>query len=266
MAAAAHNESNHQHAHQDLEPTQVAPRQPILTIRSHSGLSGDMFLAGLLRMTDLEPQELTKLLGLAELNDCLHLEQRHIAHIAGWHANISLPHQHSHRNLSDILNIIAQSGLSAEAKTLATQAFQLLAQAEAVIHNTTVEAIHFHEVGALDSILDMCLSVELFVRLAPQRFIVSPLPITDGSVNCAHGHLPVPAPAVLQLLPGIAVTHFSGQGETLTPTAAALLHVLPTEFGPWPTMLVEKTALVFGDSIFPNVPNGATFALGYPQP
>ncbi len=123
------------------------------------------------------------------------------------------------------------------------------------MHEKRPEDIHFHEVGALDSILDICLTCELFTRLAPSRFVVSSLPIADGSVVCAHGVIPVPAPAVLELLEGIPVRPFPAEGETVTPTAAA-------HFGPWPAMLVRKTALVYGTRVFPNVPNGAVFACG----
>ena len=92
--------------------------------------------------------------------------------------------------------------------------------------------------------------------------MVSPLPIADGEVVCAHGVIPVPAPAVLELLEGIPVRPFSGEGETVTPTAIALLRSLGATFGPWPAMLVEKRALVYGSRVFANAPNGTIFACG----
>ena len=124
------------------------------------------------------------------------------------------------------------------------------------------EAVRFHEVGALDSILDICMACVLFTRISPARFVVSPLPIADGEVVCAHGVIPVPAPAVLELLEGIPVRPFSGEGETVTPTAIALLRSLGAMFGPWPAMLVEKQALVYGSRVFANAPNGTIFACG----
>ena len=116
--------------------------------------------------------------------------------------------------------------------------------------------------GALDSILDICMACVLFTRLSPARFVVSPLPIADGEVVCAHGVIPVPAPAVLELLEGIPVRPFSGEGETVTPTAIALLRSLGATFGPWPAMLVERRALVYGARVFANAPNGTIFACG----
>ncbi len=254
---AQHGAEHPPHAHG------AAPAR-ILTIRAVSGLSGDMFLAGLTRMTATDEPELNRLLAaiLPELDGSVHLVRKQINHIGGWHANVTLPHQHEHRTLGNIADIITKSGLSSEGKRLALDTFVLLARTEAFVHDKQPEAIHFHEVGALDSILDICLTCELFARLAPARFVVSPLPMADGAVRCAHGRIPTPAPAVLELLAGLPVRSFSAEGETVTPTAAALLHTLSASFGPWPTMLVEKTALVFGSRVFPDVPNGAIFACG----
>lgn len=177
-------------------------------------------------------------------------------------ADVSLPHQHEHRTLENILGIIAGSGMDDEPKRLASDTFTLLAKAEAAVHGMKPEAVRFHEVGALDSILDICMACVLFTRLSPARFVVSPLPIADGEVVCAHGVIPVPAPAVLELLEGIPVRPFSGEGETVTPTAIALLRSLGATFGPWPAMLVERRALVYGSRVFANAPNGTIFACG----
>ncbi len=141
----------------------------------------------------------------------------------------------------------------------------MLAVAEGAVHGRTPDQVHFHEVGALDSILDICMSCELFHRLSPSRFVVSPLPMADGFVHCAHGIIPVPAPAVLELMDGIPVRPFPGQGETVTPTAMALLRALNAEFGPWPAMTVEKKAIIYGSRVFEDAPNGAIFACGTPE-
>ncbi len=252
--------SGHVHAHEHT----AHEAGSVLTIRAYSGLSGDIFLAGLLRMTEISEEETERLLVsiMPELAGSLRLVRRQVNHIGGWHAEVSLPHQHAHRTLADITGLIAQSGMSDGAKRLSTETFTLLARAEATVHEKRPEEVHFHEVGALDSILDICLSCELFVRLNPSRLVVSPLPVADGDVCCAHGVIPVPAPAVLELLEGVPVRPFPGQGETITPTAMALLRALHAEFGPWPAMLVEKRALVYGTRVFPGAPNGALFALG----
>ncbi len=238
--------------------------ESVLTVRAHSGLSGDIFLAGLLRMTEMDGEALNSLLTsiLPELTGSVRLVRREVNHVGGWHAEVTLPHQHEHRALADIVAIIAASGLSESAKSLSTAAFTLLAGAEAAVHGKNPEEVHFHEVGALDSILDICASCELFARLAPARFVVSPLPLADGAVTCAHGVLPVPAPAVLELLEGVPVRPFAGRGETVTPTGLALAKTLGAEFGLWPAMRVKRRALVYGTRVFADAPNGAMFAWG----
>ena len=258
----------HTHHHtEEHRPSfhQEQPHKPgVLTIRMHSGLSGDMFLAGLLRMTEPTGHEINQLLGsiLPELAGTVSLTRKQVHHIGGWHAEVNLPHQHEHRTLTDILQLITASGLSEKGKQFSAATFALLAEAEARVHEVKQEDVRFHEVGALDSIVDVCLTCELFARLAPSRFIVSPLPMTDGNVSCAHGIIPVPAPAVLELLAGIPVVPFSGHGETITPTGIALLHGLGASFGPWPAMRIEKRALVYGSKTFPDAPNGSIFAYG----
>ena len=223
-----------------------------------------MMLAGLLVMSGIGPKELQSLLTsiMPELAATVKLVRKAIGGISGWHALVDLPHQHEHRTLADILAIITANGMGQNAKAHAAATFTLLAQAEAAVHDTKPDAIHFHEVGALDSILDICLSCELFCRLNPDALIVSPLPLADGQIHCAHGIIPAPAPAVIELLDGIAVRPFAGTGETVTPTAVALLKTLGANFGPWPSMNIEKHALVYGTRVFEHVPNGAVFALG----
>lgn len=171
-------------------------------------------------------------------------------------------HSHVHRSYADICSLIHNSALPAEAQKLALRAFALLAEAEAAVHGKKPAEVSFHEVGALDSIVDMCLVAALFARLQVARFVCSPLPLADGSVHCAHGCLPVPAPAVLHMLEHVPVCGFAGQGETVTPTALALLKALGAEFGPWPSMTIRCRALVYGDKVFAHAPNGAIWALG----
>ncbi len=255
-----HNHSHageHYHAHLKYGET-------VLTVRAHSGLSGDMLVAGLMRVAGPSDEEIDRLLAaiLPELTGTLRLTKRKVNQVTGWTATVALPEEHQHRSLRDICTVISQSGLTDQAKQLATDAFTLLARAEAAVHDKNPEEVHFHEVGALDSILDICLAAELFTRLAPGRFVVSPLPLADGHVTCAHGVLPVPAPAVLELLEGVSVCRFPGNGETITPTAIALLRAFGAIFGGWPDMRVERRALVYGSHDFPSAPNGAIFAFG----
>ena len=220
-----HSHGQHQHGHGHAHSDEKKKEGRILTIRSHSGLSGDMLLAGLLYMTETEEAAINALLSdiLPELSGTVRLERKMVNQIGGWHASVNLPQVHEHRSLADIVSLIDRSRMEKAAKTLAIEVFTLLARAEAKVHGKKPEDVHFHEVGALDSILDICMVCALFVRLAPTHFVVSPLPVGDGGVFCAHGHIPVPAPAVLELLEGIPVRSFGADGGTVTPTAIALL-------------------------------------------
>ena len=236
-----------------------------LTVRAGSGLSGDMTLAGLALMTGASQEDLDALvaeLGLDALAGSVSLERRSVNQVAGWGCRVSLPHEHAHRSMRDITAIIEKSAMAPRAAAMALKAFSLLAGAEGAVHGLSPQEVTFHEVGALDSILDICLACSLFARLEPARFVCSPLPLADGGVQCAHGWLPTPAPAVLELLRGVPVCGFAGRGETVTPTAIALLKAMGAEFGPWPSMRIERRALVYGGRVFADAPNGAVWALG----
>ena len=182
--------------------------------------------------------------------------------ISGWRAQVSLPESHAHRSHADIRKIIRSSSLTPQAREYAEATFRILAEAEGVVHNRPPDEITFHEVGALDSILDICLSAALVDLLAPDQVRCSPLPICDGEVQCAHGLLATPAPAVQHLLRDIPVYGIDSWGETVTPTALAVLKAIKTEFGHWPKMTVERVARVYGSRVLPNIPNGAIFAIG----
>jgi uncharacterized protein (DUF111 family) len=246
-------------------PESMPGAGPILTVRAISGLSGDMMLAGLAAMADVSQTELDNMaaeLGLPGLEGALRLEERSVNGISGWGCRIRLPHEHAHRTLGDIETIIRQSAMPPDAMERSLRAFALLAEAEGAVHGKRPEEIHFHEVGALDSILDTCLACRLFCRIAPGRFVCGPLPLADGVVRCAHGQMLAPAPAVLRLLPGVRVCGFPAVGETITPTAISLLRALDADFGPWPEMTVSKTAISYGNKVFADAPNGAIWALG----
>jgi len=224
-----------------------------------------MILAGLLCMTGVEATQLDTLtasIGLPALAGCIRLEKRMVRGIGGWGCRIELPHEHAHRTLSDVVTLIQRGGMSGEAKKLAIDAFTVLARAEGRVHGVAPESVHFHEVGALDSILDICLACALFDLLRPVCFVCGALPLGEGGVHCAHGWIPTPAPAVFEMLEGIPVCGFAGAGETVTPTAVALLRAFAASFGAWPSMVVERRALVYGDRVFDDAPNGALWALG----
>ncbi len=277
----ARHEHNHEHTHEAghhcnqqqhnsnrccHNPAPLSGR--ILVLRPQSGISGDMFLAGLAFLCGAGQTELDQLcadLGLTELKGAAQLAEKSVNQILGLHCRVTLPHEHAHRSLADILRIIADSPLAAKeprAAELASKTFELLAQAEGAVHGKPAAEVTFHEVGALDSILDICLACALFSRLAPDHFICGPLPLCDGQISCAHGLIPSPAPAVLRLLEGCAVRGLDCRGELVTPTGLALLKAFGATFGPWPQIVVSRQTLVYGNKEFPNIPNGAIFALG----
>jgi len=173
----------------------------------------------------------------------------------------SAPHEHPahthapHRSLSAILAIIHGAALSETVKTRAIRAFQLLGEAEAAIHSMPVEQVHFHEVGAMDTIVDIvCAAVGAEV-LGVERWLASPLNVGSGTVVCQHGTLPVPAPATLALL-GDAPVYAAGQPmERVTPTGAALLRMLDVRYAPLPAMSIAAAGYGAGGRETKGQPN-----------
>ena len=237
----------------------------ILTIRTPSGISGDMLVTGLALMAQVDQQALDDMVASVDLpgfTGRFIIEPAEVDGISGWRAQVSLPESRDHRSYTDIRKIIRASSLIPQAREYAEATFRILAEAEGVVHNRPPEEITFHEVGALDSILDICLSAALVDLLAADAIRCSPLPICDGEVQSAHGLLATPAPAVQHLLQDIPVYGVDSWGETVTPTALAILKAIKTEFGHWPEMTVKRIERVYGSRILPNIPNGAIFALG----
>ena len=227
-----------------------------------------MLVAGLARMLDLDEAGFADALsriGLPELHGAARVIPKSLNHISGWGLEVSLPHAHEHRRLRDIRAIVTGSGLAGKAKELAVAAFELLARAEGAIHGCDPEEVVFHETGALDSVMDMCLACEFFAMLSPDVFICGPLPVCDGEIRCRHGLLAAPAPATLFLLQGAPIYGIPSAGETVTPTAIALLRAFGAAFGPWPAMILSREARIYGTRKLPGVPNGAIFAVGSPH-
>lgn len=162
---------------------------------------------------------------------------------------------HGHHHLGDIRAAIARSSLSDAGKARAIRMFTRLAEAEAAIHGSALERVHLHEVGALDSIIDIVGAVFALEWLAPERVIVSPMNVGGGMVRSAHGVFPVPAPATLRLL-GDAPIYSSGiQSELLTPTGALILTEYASSYGPVPAMRVARVGYGAGDRDLPDTPN-----------
>lgn len=163
-------------------------------------------------------------------------------------------HPH-HRGLNDLRELIERSQASPAAKDLAKRVFLTLAEAEASVHGETIETIHFHEVGCVDALIDILGACIALDQLDVDRIVCSPLPMGSGTVQCAHGTLPLPAPAVAAMLPGVPVRDAGVEGETVTPTGAALVTTLSTHFGPMPEITVEAVGTGAGTREYPGLPN-----------
>jgi uncharacterized protein (DUF111 family) len=238
-------------------------------LRPNSGISGDMMVAGLAVLAGVPSAGLDDLLvdlGLSSLVGRVRLERRVVEGVSGHGLAVDVPSERVHRTLRDVTEFFGAAAISDRAKALALSTFELLAAVEARVHDRSPQEVTFHEVGALDSLLDVGLAASLYDRLDPSAFVCGPLPLCDGAIPCAHGLLPSPAPAVAILLEGALVRGLDSTGETVTPTGLALLKTFGASFGPWPEIIVTKQALIFGARLLPNVPNGALFAAGEPAP
>jgi uncharacterized protein (TIGR00299 family) protein len=164
-------------------------------------------------------------------------------------------HDHGHHSLKEIAGFIQSSALSAAGKARAVHLFERLAEAEAAIHGMPVEKVHLHEVGALDSIIDIVGAVYGLEWLGAAEILSSALNVGGGSVECAHGTFPVPAPATARLLRGAPIYSGVIAAELVTPTGALILTDYVTEFGPLPRMRIDRTGYGAGDRDFPGHPN-----------
>lgn len=164
-------------------------------------------------------------------------------------------HSHEHRSLSAILAIIKAAPLSESVKTQASHAFQLLGEAEAAIHSIPIEKVHFHEVGAVDTIVDIVCTATGCESLRVDKWMASPLNVGSGTVRCAHGTLPVPAPATLALIGDAPMYSAGAPMERVTPTGAALLRMLNVTYGPLPAMRVAARGYGAGGRDTPGEPN-----------
>ncbi len=164
-------------------------------------------------------------------------------------------HEHHHRGLSEIIALVDGSALSDRVKERATQLFRRLAETEAAIHQCPVEEIHLHEVGAVDSIIDIVGVVFALDQLGAARIESSPLNVGAGTVQCEHGTLPVPAPATVRLMEGVPVYSTGTEVELLTPTGALLVTEYAESYGPIPPMRVRQIGYGAGDRDIPETPN-----------
>lgn len=230
----------------------------ILYFDCFSGISGDMTLGALLDLGIDQGQLLQQLDSLGINGYQLAITRKQHNGITGTDFDVVLTtshhHPHSHRSLADIEHLIEQSRIDENAKLLAKKIFNTLGAAEAKIHNKPLAEIQFHEVGAIDSIIDIVGTAICLSLLQPDKIISSPLHLGSGTITCAHGVLPVPAPATADILAGIPVYATEVKGELVTPTGAAIIKNIADEFSPLPAFIIEKTGYGTGKKQFA-IPN-----------
>lgn len=186
-----------------------------------------------------------------------HEADHHPHHEHGGHR-----HGHGHRGLSAICALVDRSALSEPAKERARRLFRRLAETEAAIHQQPVEAIHLHEVGAVDSIIDIAGAVFGLEWVGADRIVSSPLNVGSGTVRCAHGVLPVPAPATTRLVAGVPVYSSGVEAELLTPTGALLVTDYAERYGPLPALRVRQVGYGAGDRDHAGTPNVVRVVIG----
>jgi len=222
-----------------------------------AGASGDMLLGALVD-AGLDIEILREEIGKLNISH-YNLEAKRIRKqgIGGTQVAVIIDeehHGHEHRHLAGIESIIHASGLDPRVKQKSVHIFKRLAEAEAKVHRTSIDKVHFHEVGAMDAIIDVVGATAGIHALGVTKVCCSPLHVGSGTVHCAHGVLPVPAPATAELIKGVPVYSNGVMGELLTPTGAAVLTTLSSEYGPMPAMRVEQIGYGSGTSD-PSVPN-----------
>lgn len=217
----------------------------ILYFDCQSGVSGDMSVAALLDL-GIDRRLFTERLHLLGMTNCdIQITDKRVCGTEAVDFSVALTtDDRHHRRLDDVLDIFESSGLSGEEKDLAIRIFRRIAEAEAVVHGVPLEKVHFHEVGATDSIIDIAAVAICIGILEPDRIISSRLPLGTGFITCAHGRIPVPVPATVEIIKGVPAYQTETRGELITPTGAAIITTLAGQYGPMPAM--EITAAGYG--------------------
>lgn len=242
----------------------------ILYIDCGMGAAGDMLTGALLELLPEEEQEkmIDRLnhLGLGGVS--VRREKTRKCGITGSHMEVSIggmvedredaskhekehDHEHHHSHISDIERIIGSLDLTDKVKQDVIAVYKLIAEAESIVHGENVSEIHFHEVGMKDAIMDVSAVCMLMERLSPDRIVASPVHVGSGTVKCAHGIMPVPAPATACILRNIPIYSTELKGELCTPTGAALLRYYVDDFGPMPVIKTDNIGYGMGTRDFP---------------
>ena len=262
-----------------------------LYIQCSMGAAGDMLMAALYELLDQGQQAafLTKINALGIPGVSVSAEPAVRCGVTGTHIRVTIGgeeeapgddghhhhydhnhhhhhdhhhHHHVHNGLGDIRSIIRGLDVSARVKADAMAVYDLIARAESKVHGEPMEHIHFHEVGSLDAVTDVVGNCLLMEMLGAERVTVSEIHVGSGTVKCAHGILPVPAPATALILEGLPIYSGEIKTELCTPTGAALLKYFGQSFGPMPAMTMEKTGYGMGNKDFPQAANCVRVVLG----
>jgi pyridinium-3,5-bisthiocarboxylic acid mononucleotide nickel chelatase len=226
-----------------------------------SGIAGDMVLGALvdaglplkylkdeLKKLDLGSYELKRVQGRLP--------------ISGTNMQVAVKKDLSIDDYVGLDQLISKSGLKKGVKDMSRAILERLARAEASVHGTSIEKVHFHEVGTTDSMVDIVGAAIAFDRFKFSNIYASPIPITRGRVKCAHGTFPVPAPATMELLKGIPLEPAPIKDEIVTPTGAAIITTVAESFGECPLQKVSKVGYGYGDKVFPGIPNALRVMIG----
>jgi uncharacterized protein (TIGR00299 family) protein len=233
-----------------------------LFYQPHCGIAGDMHLAALIDLgvpVDYLQTELARL-GLQD-KFSLQINRAEKMGISGLHARVHAEDEHDHRHHSTIQRIIREAGFAPGIEKRALDIFQLIASAEGKIHNVPEDKVHFHEVGAIDSIVDIVAGAICIDYLQPDLVLCNPVEVGSGFVDCAHGRFPVPAPATQELLSAAPCTYAGVEGECTTPTGAAILAASVDEYAPKNSFQPSKIGYGIGYKDF-QIPNVLRVALG----
>lgn len=226
-----------------------------------SGVAGDMVLGALID-AGMPLPHLKKQLKLLSLRGYeLRLKKTHHG-ISGSNINVIVKKEPHHDDYKSLDRMIARSRLPKSAKTISRVIFEKLARAEAKVHCTDLDRVHFHEVGAVDSVVDVVGAAIGLDFFGFDAVYSSPIPMSRGKVRCAHGIMPVPAPATLEILKGIPLEKSNIKQEIVTPTGAAILASVVENFGECPLQKIEKIGYGFGDRKIPGVINAVRIMIG----
>ena len=235
------------------------------------GAAGDMLTGALLELMPDREAALEQLNRLGLPHTQFSMEQGSKCGISGTHIHVTVlgqeeqpcqdeprheqehahDHGHSHTAMADIRQTVQALSVSDAVKARVLEVYARIAQAESQVHGVSVSEIHFHEVGTLDALADITAVCYLLEQLSPERIVASPVQVGYGKIRCAHGILPVPAPATALLLLGVPIRAGDIPGELCTPTGAALLRQFVSDFGPMSLMTVERIGYGLGQKDFP---------------